>query len=293
MSRAQDVWRLVAGRITRGPAGLVREPGSAAPVDCWTLSQVIHAAALVSPGEVQKLFRGARAYRRRHGYVEYPGRGKRYYDDNAAMALASLQHYQITRDLRSLSRAQWIERFLRTGLVDGGCRWLEGGEAVKACATGTVGLVEAGLGRDASSHLRALADMRRGDGVVSDGRCAEGPPGTAACASNQGLLIALAHRCGAKRLLADAVDAGAAYFTAERLWEQPVACNAVYARGLAGAGAPLQRIATYADAIWEMRRDERGWFTGPARCDDGRILSAAAAAQIFRMLEGIDAALIR
>lgn len=292
MSRAEEAWQLIAGRITRGPAGLVREPGSQLPVACWPLSQVIHAAALQSPDTVPRLFRGARAYRRGDGYLEFPGRGKRYYGDNAWMALASLQHYQLTGDLRALSRAQWVERFLRTGAVDGGCKWVEGGDTVNACSTGSVGLVASALGRDAAPQLRALAELRRGDGVVADHRRADGSIEPAAFSYNQGLLIGLAHRCGEKRLLAEAVDAGAGYYTDERLWEQPVAFNAVYARGLASAGASMRRIASYADALWELGRDERGWFTGAGRYDEGKVLDTAAATQIFRLLEGIDSSLI-
>lgn len=292
MSRADEVWQLVAGRITRGPAALVREPRSAGPVACWPLSQVLHAAALMESGAVVRLFRGARAYRRGDGYLESPGRGRRYYGDNAWMALASLQHFSLTGDLRSLSRAQRIEHFLLTGAVDAGVRCVEGGDTVNACATGSVGLVGAILGRDASPQLRVLAQMRRSDGVVSDHRRADGSLDTAAFSHNQGLLIALAQRAGDRRLLAEAVDAGSAYFTPQRLWEQPVAFNAIYARGLAGAGAPLQRIESYADALWEQGRDDGGWFTGAGRYDQGRVLDTAAAVAIFRLLEGVESAVI-
>lgn len=295
MTRSEEVWALLAGRLNPGPAAFVREPRSVAPVTCWPLSQVIHAAAMIAPERVPPLFRGARAYRAGQGYRESPLRGKRYYDDNAWMALASLQHYRVTGNLRSLSRAQWIAGFLGEGTRDGGCRWVEGGDTVNACSTGAAALVACELGRDAGRSLRALAEMRRADGVVGDHLRADGTFDEAAFSYNQGLLIGLAARCGERRLLADAIDAGSAYYTPDRLWQQPVAFNAIYARGLVRAGAPLRRIADYADELWQRGRDGGGWFTAAGRYDDGKVLDTAAAAQLLAIVDGdagVDAATV-
>jgi predicted alpha-1,6-mannanase (GH76 family) len=215
-----------------------------------------------------------------------PLSGQRYYDDNGWVALAALQDHRITGSRQSLALAERLARFLGTGRRrGGGFRWVEGGEALHACSTGAAALVLSMLGRDVEEDLWFLAGLRREDGVVADHLRADGSRDEAAFSYNQGLFIALAHQTGNRRLLAEAVQAGAAYYTADRLWRQPVAFNAIYARCLARADAPLGAVAEYADRLWSQGRDADGWFTRAGRYDQGRLLDTAGAAQLFVIVD--------
>jgi hypothetical protein len=286
MSRSGAAWRPVARCLTPGPVALVHEPGTLRPVACWPLSQVLHAAAMVDRCAFTRLRRGLAAYRGGAAYRALPLRGSRYYDDNAWVGLALLAVGERAAAART---AAWIAGGQDPG--SGGIRWVEGGAALHACSTGAAALLALELGRDAPrgldppAALDFLAGLRRADGVVADHRRADGSVDEAAFCTNQGLLVALAHACGAAGIADEAAAAGEAWFTVERLWQQPVSFAAIYARCLLGAGRAGPHLREYAERLWDQGRDPAGWFTAAGRYDAGRVLDGAGAVQLYALLE--------
>jgi Glycosyl hydrolase family 76 len=276
--------------VGRGRFTVVREPGVGLSVSLWPYSQVLHAFAIsdqvAGPSRFPALARGVQAYRSpRGGYWESIGRGQRYYDDNAWVGLAFLQRHLISGGSFSRQRAADLDDFVRGGLdACGGIRWVEGGQTLNACSTGAGALLHARLGGDISASLDFLSRLRNADGLVRDHVMADGSIEPSVWSYNQGLLIAAATTAGRMDLARDAAEAGRAYFTPDRLWEQPVAFNAVYAKALARLG-PDPQLAQYADRLFESGRDEQGWFTRAGRYDEGKVLDAAAALQIFAILD--------
>lgn len=276
--------------IGRGRFTVVREPGSALSVALWPYSQVLHAFAISDqvggPARFPGLARGAQVYRSPRGaYWESIGRGQRYYDDNAWVGLAFLQRHIISGGSFSRHRAADVDDFVQSGRdASGGIRWVEGGSTLNACSTGAGALLHAGLGGDVSSSLDFLDTLRNSDGLVQDHVAADGSVEPSVWSYNQGLLIAAAATAGRHDLAGQAAEAGRAYFTADRLWSQPVAFNAVYAKSQLRV-APDPQIAEYAMRLFDAGRDERGWFTLAGRYDEGRVLDAAGALQIFAILE--------
>ncbi|MCB0920630.1 MAG: hypothetical protein KDC08_02310 [Actinobacteria bacterium] len=274
------------GRVT-----WVHEPGSPVAVTCWPFSQVLHAYALSDsvsgPARFPGLVRGLAAYRDPRGaYRESIGRGKRYYDDNAWLGLAFLQRHAFSSGQASRQRALDIDGFVQSGLdpATGGIRWVEDGETLNACSTGAGALLHTMLGGDIRASLDFLAELRNSDGLVQDHVRADGSIDAGVFSSNQGLLIAAAYRAGNAVLAREASDAGAEYFTAERLWKQPVSFNAVYAKAQMVVGR-AHAVREYAVMLDAEGRDHGGWFTLAGRYDDGSVLDTAGALQLFLLLE--------
>lgn len=273
------------GRFT-----VVREPRSALSVTLWPYSQVLHAYALSDrvsgPARFPGLARGVQAYRDPHGaYRDSVGRGKRYYDDNAWVGLAFLQHHAFSGGLRSRQRARDVDEFVQGGLdpASGGIRWVEHGDTFNACSTGAGALLHTLVGGDIRPSLAFLADLRNADGLVRDHVRADGSIEPSVYSYNQGLLIAAADRAGRNRLAAEASEAGDAHFTVDRLWTQPLAFNAIYAKAQLRIGCRTT-VEEYAQRLFDEARDERGWFTGAGRYDDGHVLDTAGALQILTLL---------
>lgn len=274
------------GRVT-----WVHEPGSPVAVTCWPFSQVLHAYALSDsvsgPARFPGLVRGLAAYRDPRGaYRESIGRGKRYYDDNAWLGLAFLQRHAFSTGRASRQRASDIDEFVQSGLdpATGGIQWVEDGDTQNACSTGAGALLHGLLGGRVDDSLDFLAALRNGDGLVQDHVRADGSIEPAVYSYNQGLLIAAAYRGGHPVLAREASEAGNEYFTVERLWQQPVCFNAVYAKAqlLVGRG---ETVREYAAMLDQEGRDHAGWFTLAGRYDDGSVLDTAGALQMFMLLE--------
>lgn len=276
--------------VGRGRFTVVREPGVGLSVSLWPYSQVLHAFAIsdqvAGPARFPSLARGVQAYRSPRGaYWESIGRGQRFYDDNAWVGLAFLQRHLISGGSFSRQRATDLDDFVQSGLdACGGIRWVEGGQTLNACSTGAGALLHAGLGGDISALLDFLSQLRNADGLLRDHVMADGSIEPSVWSYNQGLLIAAAATAGRMDLARDAAEAGRAHFTVDRLWEQPVAFNAVYAKAQARL-SPDPQMAQYADRLFESGRDEQGWFTRAGRYDEGKVLDAAAALQIFAILD--------
>ena len=274
------------GRVT-----WVHEPGSPVAVTCWPFSQVLHAHALSDsvsgPARFPGLARGLAAYRDPKGaYRESIGRGRRFYDDNAWLGLAFLQRHAFSTGQASRQRAHAIDEFVQSGLdpATGAIRWVEAGDTFNACSTGAGALLHAELGGRIDASLAFLSELRNADGLVQDHVRADGSIEPTVYSYNQGLLIAAAYRAGDAALAREASEAGTAYFTAERLWGQPVCFNATYAKAQLRLGQGAQ-IREYAQMLDEGGADHAGWFTLAGRYDDGSVLDTAGALQIFTMLE--------
>lgn len=268
----------------------VHEPGSAMAVSLWPYSQVLHAYALSDPvsgpARFPGLARGVRAYRdRKGGYRESLGRGKRYYDDNAWTALALMQHLAFAADPARRDRVVEIDDFVQTGLdpATGGIRWVEGGDTVNACSTGAGAVLHTLLGHPIDAQLQFLSALRNPDGLVQDHLRADGSIEPGIYSYNQGLLVAAAAHAGDLQLAAEAVEAGEAFFTVDRLWEQPVAFNAVYVKALLRAGH-TEQVRAYAQRLAQDGRDDNGWYTQSGRYDEGKVLDTASALQILTLM---------
>lgn len=273
-----------------GRFAVVHEPGSPLAVTCWPFSQVMHAYALSDPvsgpARFPSLTRGLNGYRDPKGaYRESIGRGKRYYDDNAWIGLAFLQRHAFSGGQHSRHRARIVDEFVQSGVDPdtGGILWVEDGDTYNACSTGAGALLHTELGGDIRASLHFLSALRDADGLVRDHMRADGSIDPSIFSYNQGLLIAAALRAGQQQLAQEASEAGTAYFTSDRLWEQAVCFNAIYAKAQLRLGA-VKEIEEYADRLYESGRDEDGWFTGAGRYDDGGVLDTAGALQIFTLL---------
>lgn len=273
------------GRLT-----WVHEPGSPLAVTCWPFSQVMHAYALSDPvsgpARFPGLARGLLAYGDpRGGYRESIGRGARYYDDNAWLGLAFLQRHAFSGGDASRRQAQVIDEFVQSGRDPdtGGIRWVEEGGTYNACSTGAGALLHAELGGDVSASLDFLSALRDSDGLVRDHMRADGGIDPVIYSYNQGLLIAAAYRAGDAALAREASEAGAAHFTAERLWQQPVCFNAIYVKAQLRLGRS-DGIREYAERLMDHGCDPDGWFTQAGRYDDGAVLDTAGAVQILTLL---------
>ena len=276
--------------VGRGRFTVVREPRSALSVALWPYSQVMHAYAIsdqvCGPARFPGLARGVQAYRSPHGaYRESIGRGKRFFDDNAWVGLAFLQRHLISGGAASRSRARDVDAFVQTGrAADGGIRWVEGGDTINACSTGAGALLHTVLGGDIRSSLDFLAGLRNPEGLVRDHVRADGSVESSVYSYNQGLLIAAASWALRPGLAREASEAGEAHFTVQRLWEQPLAFNAIYAKAQLRIGV-RRTVEEYAQRLLDEGRDERGWFTRAGRYDEGHVLDTAAAVQIFALLD--------
>lgn len=305
-SRSEAAWDALArsALVTRRGRLVVREPGGLRAVPLWPFSQVLHAAVLVGADELPALRGSLEQYRRGSAYAERPSNRRRYYDDNAWIALALLD----AGDADSVAR---VLAFLREGcvpLADGsvGVRWVEGGDTLNACSTGATGLValrlattvsEAGeraslleLAAACAAFLEGLVD---GDGLVADHRRPDGSVDPGVYTYNQGLLVGLLAGLGrADDALALALRVMGA-FDDERLWSHAPAFDAILVRELLRLDAPHSgaRVRSWCEAylerVWTQARDPAtGLFTagGIGRYDDGTVLDHAGLAAAMAVL---------
>jgi hypothetical protein len=296
-SRSASAWdALVRAAIVRRRGGLVvREPHGWRAVPLWPFSQVLHAAALVGAAESPALKESLEDYRRGTAYAERPGNRRRYYDDNAWIALALLARDEPEGAARILDMLREGCVALPSGAV--GVRWVEGGDALHACSTGSTGLValrlveraredeRSGLVRLAERTAAFLEELLDGDGLVADHLRADGSIDPGVYTYNQGLLVGLLTGLGR---LDDAValaDRVRTAFDPERLWRHAPAFDAILVRELLVLDAVRPDAglrawcAAYLDRVVHEARDPAtGLFTGGGigRYDDGAVLDHAA-----------------
>lgn len=303
---AEEAWRsLISAATTRllGPVR-VHEPGRLRVVFAWPLSQVLHTSVLLEAAHADagrlgsgEVWRAFRRYRRADGFLDVPWVGQRYYDDNAWIGLACSQAALLSdgpvaaawsrRAARSLS---FVSQGLRSG---GGVLWVEGGENLHACSTGSAGALAAAVGRVSpwQGAWRQTVEqtvgflersLLRGDGLVADHISPDGRRDEGTYTYNQGLLVQLRLATGDTAGAAAAAAATLGAFPPERMDSHPAAFNAIFFRALlrlwAETGDRRWRLETldYLQRCWTTGRDERGLFTRVGRYDAGVVLDHAA-----------------
>ncbi|MFM2438528.1 MAG: hypothetical protein RLZ55_1347, partial [Actinomycetota bacterium] len=172
--RSLALWQAFADTCVSGTGQRLRvhEPGRFSRVAAWPLSQVIWCAsaieALEHGGEpttaqrrtgrsaavgqlpvhpdTEELWTALQWYRSGDAYLDHRPRGKRYYDDNAWLGLVAAQQALLTGQPRWWARATEMARFVAAGhLENGGVYWVEPGDTVNACSTGSGGLLFAAI----------------------------------------------------------------------------------------------------------------------------------------------------
>jgi hypothetical protein len=268
---------------------MLRETRSLRQVTLWPYTQVMHARgllSLVTQEPMADLPPLLHRYERDDAFAERPGSRRRYVDDNGWVAMAQEQQRRSRTvgshgrsvapapSARAVALLDWLTRFVDD---DGGARWVEGGDARHACSTGTVGVALALSAAPGDERHRTAARCSRflrevladDDGIVRDNIDAAGNVEATRWSYNQGLAVrldvALAH-LGDDDALDRArawADAGLAAFADSdqhrSLWQQPIAFNAVWFRGLLslatldGEGARTastrRTLTTYADGV--------------------------------------------
>ncbi len=296
-ARSDDAWAALARRAFLGCRGrrVVREPRGLRAVPLWPFSQVLHAASAVDAVESPALLRTLESYRRGTAYAERPRGRRRYFDDNAWVGLALLAHGDAGGAARLLG-------FLREGCVtiaggEVGVRWVEGGDALHACSTGSTGLVasrlaasaDPGTSEDLVRLARGCAAFLEGlvgaDGLVADSRRPDGSVDPAVYSYNQALLVGLRTDLGRHDDAVDLATRVVSVFDDDRLWAHPPAFNAILVRELllldaVRPDAGLREwCRAYLTRVWAEARDlSTGLFTGGGigRYDDGVVLDHAA-----------------
>ncbi len=209
--------------------------------------------------------------------------GDVYYDDNAWVALALLEHHRRRHDQGSLSLARRVVAFCCTGWhpdpgwsVPGGIRWKvrAASRSRNTCANGPVAeaaaLVHARTGDpDALAWAVRIYGWVRAallgpDGLYLDRIMPDGTRAPERWTYNQGTMIGagvlLAEATGERRYLEDAcatADASLASYDVATLLRNGPAFNAIFFRNLflLDRQVPDSRIgalaAAYADAVWD------------------------------------------
>lgn len=316
--RALEAWRALAEncflhasgefRVVDGPAG------RGAHAALWPYSQVLHAAAAISPLDpsavgLEPLFSGLEVFRRDDAYAPRPRGRRRYYDDNAWVGLALCQLHLVTTLSRFLAPARRLARFLLEGEDPaGGVRWVEGRRAVNTCSTAPAAELALRLHLARSSPkllafaVRSIAwldaTLRRPTGLYAD-HLHRGRIEPAIWSYNQGAPAgahALLYRAtGDERHLVAAGRTAAAAtrrFRGERRWTHPPVFNAIYYRNLLAID-PLTRVDgleedldAYLDRAWRRGRDGRtGLFTagGIGSYDGSPAIDQAGLVQLFAL----------
>jgi predicted alpha-1,6-mannanase (GH76 family) len=297
--RAADAWRRLdaAGIATRHGRLVVREPRAVRAVPLWPFSQVLHATVAVGAHhrEARHKVAGVRAalesYRRGEAYAERPSVRRRYYDDNAWIAVALLASGDPVSRLDARRVLDWVRSGADEATGGIGVRWGEGGAAHHACSTGSAGLAAALLSDD-DANLLAFAEgcaswllgLRDSDGLLADNRSADGRVDPAVFTYNQGLLIGLLTVLGRLDEATAHAERTVREFDRDRLWAHAPAFNGVLVRELMRLHAerPDDRWTAYAqdylDRVWHEAPDPTtGLFVSGAigRYDRGVLLDHA------------------
>lgn len=287
------------------------EPGSRRRVAAWPLSQVLWCASTLNalaaasgaknPGDpgrhtidVDAWWLALQWYRSGQGYVDHRPRGQRYYDDNAWLGLVAAQQALLTGAERWWARAGQVARFVAEGTTESGAVcWVEGGDTLNACSTGSAAVLFDALARQApglppADRARFAAQahaaraflqgpLLRSDGLVADHVRPDGTVEPSVWAYNQALLLHVESRRGedeAAATVAAAVEHG---MPAPVMARQPAVFACIWWRALlahrAREGATrVPEVAQYLQLAWDRGRDARGLFRGVTRYDAGVVL---------------------
>lgn len=307
-ARAKHSWdALTTWCVTGPPSVRLREPGRRRRVALWPLSQFLWLVGVRSEmhphepaGDLDRWWLSSAWYRTGSAYVDNRPRGRRYYDDNAWMALVAAQQFQLTGQRRWRDRAALLGRFLLTGTSDDGAvTWVEGGDTRNACSTGAAGLVFAFLSQTSpegvADNWREPAQkaagflhdrLLRSDGLIADHVRADGTVEPSVWSYNQGLAVALFDRTERPQWADDVIAAVARGLPPHTLHRQPAAFNAIWYRTLL-AREPCSvppGLAEYLDGAWHNGRDRRGLFTQVDRYDDGVVIDHSALTGLYELV---------
>jgi hypothetical protein len=275
-------------------------------VASWPLSQVLWCASVIensdpvkqeSSPDAESLWQALEWYRRGDAYVDSQPRGRRYFDDNAWLGLVAAQQALFTGRARWWSRAVQLARFLQSGCTPtGGVLWVEGGDTLNACSTGSAGVLFAvvaqapGLSaadrrtfteQATASHEFLQTALLRSDGLIADHLRADGSVEPSVWTYNQGLALRLAGLVGdhdAARGIEESVLRGV---SAAEMRRQPAVFTSIWWRCLLAHCAVADRAPPAQVAEWlrhcvDVGRDEQGWFRHLSRYDEGLVLDHAA-----------------
>jgi hypothetical protein len=272
--RALDAWSALerdAIRRSRSRIRILDGPdGDRAPL--WPITHVLWAGADIAAngGHPPALGRAIHPYRSGDAYAATP-HGRRFYDDNAWLGLASLALAEVDDDEAARSRALELGRFVRSGEhPDGGVRWAEGSDSRNACSTASAAwLLLAAAAPDAAGTASGWLDwldatLRDDDGLYAD-RIERGEIDRRLWTYNQGAALVARRLAGrSTRRLRDAV---LARWGADELWREPPAFAAIAYRALLDGRDAVDVV----DAVWdayldrlveEARDPVTGWYTG-------------------------------
>jgi len=308
LGRAQAGWQAL--RPSFRPTGdryLVHERRKRSSIPLWPFSQVLHTAIALAAHDTHAahdlplLINTLETFRRDAAYSERPSNRRRYYDDNAWIALAELEHDDRRAGHAVATR---VMSFLEQGareFTDGqiGIGWVEQGDTFNACSTGSTGLAAIRLSTSPDDHMARLArgclrflthTLTDSDGLIADHRRADGSIDGAIYTYNQGLAIGLLTATGDSEAAQTLAERTITAFDHQRLWTHPPAFNAILIRELVvhyrvnPSPTWLDFIDNYLDRVWSQARDAHtGLFTagGIGTYDSDVILDHAALTGAF------------
>jgi len=304
LHRAQLSWEALdrVGLRRRSGRVTVKEPGGVRAVPLWPFSQVLHTAIALSSAQVVQrgvahdVLTALESYRSGEAYAERPTNNRRYYDDNAWVALATIDY----DTQQSLDTARRILTFLHQGsdeLVDGviGVRWVEKGLNHHACSTGSTGLAAARLANrgvidrgEGMSFARGCAGflgrLQDADGLVRDHQRPDGGIDGAIYTYNQGLTVGLLVEIGKLDEAAALASRTMKAFHDQRLWAHAPAFNSIFIRELMRLHrvvpdpVSLTYCQRYLERVWnEARNPATGGLAGGGigTYDKGTVLDHA------------------
>lgn len=298
-----DAWTaLERTAFLRTRRGLVvrEDRRSDRPASLWTLVHVVWAACDVTDAGQMTPLTGLtdllERYRRGAGYAPSWRAGRRYFDDDAWLGLASLRLAAITGAAAHRERAAMVLRFVRTGEDPaGGIRWVEGRSTRNACSTASaawLALLVDGRGDRAFAGRIVdwlIATLLGPDGLIAD-RIDRGRIDRSVWSYNQGATAAALRLLGRGDDAAAIAAASLATFSGERRWREPPPFLAIWHRAL--LDDPTTRsdgLASVREHVDRMRRDAfdaaTGTFTrGGIGTYDGRsTIDHAASVQLLAM----------
>lgn len=301
---ALDAWHALLRDATRTRSGLlvVLDAPGGRPVPLWPLVHVLWAAAEVvaigGAADIDAYRSSLRSLRRDDGYAATPN-GRRFYDDNAWLGLASLRLLQVTGDDAHRRRAARTAAFVRQGEARaGGVRWAERSPSRNACSTATAAwlVLDPGVVGDIAFAFRAMnwldRTLRRPDGLIAD-RVSRGKVVPTAWSYNQGAAIAAWSRLGRDDLADALISAALELFQGDRLWHEPPAFATVLFRVLLErpTASVLEVLDPYLERLTSEGRTATGWFTaGGLGTYDGRpTIDQAAVVQLLALRSQVPA----
>jgi len=302
-SAALDAWDVLArdAFVVRGARVRVLDGPRGDEAPTWPLAHVLWAAGDVArlgvDVPVRGLVAGLERFRRGEAYAATVG-GRRFYDDNAWVGLASLG-LGLDDDPAAIGRATRLSAFVRRGETRrGGVRWAERSPSRNACSTAPaawLALEVAARTADQGSEPVAFAErvmawlqdtLMRPDGLVADRITSRGKVVNRPWSYNQGAAIAARRRLG--RPTAPLSDAALTRFHGERLWREPPAFASILFRALLERPDPqvLSVLDPYLERlIGTAREPSTGWYTagGVGSYDGHPTIDQAAVVQLLAL----------